>query len=481
MIISLFLITTRIYQAQSQQDQCFVCHESIGDNIAILFQKDIHYLKKISCSACHGGNNNSEDMEIAMNPQNGYTGIPKGDQISERCIKCHSDSNIMEKYGSNLPTNQNELIQNSVHWQRSTKGTEHIVQCTTCHNAHGIVSVKNSSSPVYSLNIPSTCSKCHSNAVFMRLYNPSLPVDQYQKYKTSVHGIRNVNGDTKAADCSDCHGSHDIRKATDIKSKVYPTNIPITCSECHSNSDYMKEYKIATDQFLKYSTSVHGKALLEKNDLNAPTCNSCHGNHAATPPGVESISKVCGTCHVLNADLFSASPHKKAFDQKKYPECETCHKYHDIVTASNELLGVSKDAVCSRCHSETENTKGFTIANKMRTLIDSLEIEIKLANELVNEAEQKGMEISDAKFKLRDANQAKLESRTMVHSFDYDKFNEIVNNKGLKTTSQIKEEARSSIDNFFFRRYGLVVSVFIMTLLAVALFFYIKQLEKRKK
>jgi len=480
-ISSWILIVNILSPAHSQQDQCFVCHESIGDNVAILFKKDIHYQKNISCSACHGGDNKSEDMEEAMNPKKGYSGIPKGDQISSVCISCHSNSEKMKKYGSNLPTNQIEQIQNSIHWQKSIKGTEHIVQCSTCHNAHGIVSVKNPLSPVYSLNLPKTCSKCHSNAVYMRSYNPSLPVDQFQKYKTSVHGIRNINGDIMAADCSDCHGSHEIRIATDIKSKVYPTNIPETCSVCHSNSNYMKGYKIATDQYSKFASSVHGIALLEKNDLNAPTCNSCHGNHAATPPGVESISKVCGTCHALNSDLFSGSPHKQVFDQKKYPECETCHKYHDIVTASNELLGVSKDAVCSKCHSESENTKGFAIAKKMRNFIDSLESEINSANELINEAEQKGMEISDAKFKLRDANQAKLESRTMVHSFDFDKFKEIVSNKGLKTTSQIKEEARNSIDNFFFRRYGLVASVIIMTMLAFALYLYIKQIEKRQK
>jgi len=477
-ILFLLLISNSI---QGQNDKCFICHESIGDNASVLFKKDIHFQKNISCSGCHGGNNQSDDMEVAMNPRNGYLGVPKGDQISERCIKCHSNSETMRKYGSKLPTNQIEQIKNSVHWQRSTKGTEHIVQCTTCHNAHGIVSVKNPASPAYSLNIPKTCSTCHNSAVFMRSYNPSLPVDQYQKYITSVHGNLILKGDSKAADCSDCHGAHDIRKATDVKSKVYPTNIPATCSVCHSNTAYMKSYKIPTDQFDKFSISVHGKALLEKNDLNAPACNSCHGNHGATPPGVESISKVCGTCHVLNAELFSGSPHKQAFDKKKYPECETCHKYHDIVTASNELLGVSKEAVCSKCHSEKENRKGYYIGMKMRSLIDSLDAEIKTANALVNDAEQKGMEISDAKFKLRDANQAKLETKTMVHSVDFEKFKEIVSGKGLKTTNSIKDEASAAIDNFYFRRYGLLVSVLIMSILAIALYFYIKSIERGKK
>ncbi len=467
-------------QTKLVQDQCFVCHDSNGDKVAALFKKDVHFSKNISCSGCHGGNSKTDDMDAAMNANSGYVGVPKGDQISLRCINCHANAQTMKQYGSSLPTDQYEMIQKSVHWQKSTKGTEHILQCTTCHNAHGIAKVNNPASPVYPLNLPATCSKCHSNAVFMRSYNPSLPVDQYQKYKSSVHGVRNLSGDPKAAVCSSCHGSHYILKATDFKSKVYPINIPSTCAACHSNAEYMKAYKIPTDQLSKYTLSVHGKALFQKNDLTAPTCNSCHGNHGATPPGVESISKVCGTCHVLNAQLFSASPHKQAFDKRNYPECETCHKYHDIVTASNELLGVDKGTVCARCHSEKENKKGFAIAKHMRSLIDSLESDTKIAKELVNIAEQKGMEVSDAKFNLRDANQARLESRTMVHSIDIVKFREIVNNKGLKTTAKVKAEAQSSIDEFFFRRYGLAASVLIISLLALALFFYIRQIESKK-
>ena len=35
------------------------------------------------------------------------------------------------------------------------------------------------------------------------------------------------------------------------------------------------------------------------------------------------------------------------------------------------------------------------------------------------------MEISEAKFKLRDARQARLQSRTMVHSFSEEKFRDV--------------------------------------------------------
>jgi predicted CXXCH cytochrome family protein len=241
----------------------------------------------------------------------------------------------------------------------------------------------------------------------------------------------------------------------------------------------MKQYKIPVDQFDKFSKSVHGVALLQKHDLAAPACNNCHGNHGATPPGIESVSKVCGSCHALNADLFSSSPHKKAFDERKLPECETCHGNHEIIIASTRLLGVASDAVCSRCHSETQNPKGYAVARTMKGLIDSLETQENRAITLVNEAEQKGMEISEAKYKLRDAHQARLESRTMVHSFNETRFRDVVT-KGLVVSASVKDEASQALDEYLFRRIGLGLATFAITILAISLYLFIRRIERRQ-
>jgi predicted CXXCH cytochrome family protein len=222
---------------------------------------------------------------------------------------------------------------------------------------------------------------------------------------------------------------------------------------------------------------VHGIALLEKNDPGAPACNNCHGNHGATPPGVESISKVCGTCHALNAELFSFSPHKKAFDEKNYPECETCHGNHEIVTATNKLLGVDKNAVCIKCHTD-QNSTGYKSAKMMRQLIDSLDNTKSSAMVLINNAEQKGMDVTEAKFKLRDINQIKLEARTQIHSFDPAKFKEVVG-KGLVISSDATADAKGAIHEYSFRRVGLGISVFLISLLAFGLFLYIRKIEKK--
>ncbi len=461
-------------------DQCATCHGKLGDKPSSLFSKDIHHQRGVSCSGCHGGDATSDDMERAMDPKAGFIGVPKGDAVSVACAKCHSDAGKMKAWHSDLPTGQLELLQASVHGKLSTTGKEHIAQCTTCHGAHGIVSAKNPASPVYPLNVVATCAACHSNAVYIRSYNPSLAVDQREKYRTSVHGMRNAKGDAKTAACASCHGSHGILSSTDVKSAVYPTNLPGTCSKCHSDAGYMKGYGIPTDQYAKFAKSVHGVALLQKNDLAAPACNKCHGNHGATPPGVESVSKVCGTCHALNADLFSASPHKKAFDERKLPECETCHGNHEIVTAANTLLGVTPEAVCTKCHSQKEFPEGYRVAATMRGLIDSLETNEARAKSLVEDAEQKGMEVGEAKFKLRDIRQSRLEARTMVHSFNQDKFREVVG-KGLSVAVQVGQEGQRAIDDYVFRRIGLGVSTLVITVLAIALWLFIRRLERRQQ
>jgi hypothetical protein len=416
-------------------------------------------------------------MERAMSKVAGFLGKPAGDEVSLMCARCHSDSVRMVGFHSPLPTGQFAALQQSVHGRLSLNGKERIVQCTTCHGAHGIVAVSDPSSPVHPLHVVAICTSCHNNAKYIRQYNPGLAVDQLEKYRTSVHGIRNAAGDGRVAECASCHGSHGILQAKDVRSRVYPTNLPGTCASCHSDPEHMRGYGIPTDQYAKYSGSVHGTALLQKKDLGAPACNGCHGNHGATPPGVESISKVCGTCHALNADLFSSSPHKGAFDAANLPECETCHGNHEILPATSGLLGVGPDAVCIRCHSAGD--PGYRTAGTMRVLMDSLESGEKSARALVEEAEQKGMEIAEAKFRLRDTRQAGLEARTMVHSFDGARFAAVIG-KGLATNSSVAEEATKTVQEFYFRRIGLGVSSLIITVLAVSLYVYVRRIERRQ-
>jgi hypothetical protein len=108
------------------------------------------------------------------------------------------------------------------------------------------------------------------------------------------------------------------------------------------------------DQYALWSVSVHGEALLKKEDLSAPTCNDCHGNHGAAPPGLESITYVCGQCHNREASLFRASKKHEGFQrhnellQEMGPgNCEVCH---EIPEALGLLPTIHSFSECATCH-----------------------------------------------------------------------------------------------------------------------------------
>jgi hypothetical protein len=79
---------------------------------------------------------------------------------------------------------------------------------------------------------------------------------------------------------------------------------------------------------------------------------------------------------------------------------------------------------------------------------------------------------------LRNIHQARIETRTIVHSFSKDKFKEVVN-KGFTSSKNVIAEANSAIDEYYFRRIGLGVSVLIISFLALVLFLYIRRIEKQ--
>ncbi len=296
----------------------------------------------------------------------------------------------------------------------------------TCANCHG--GDANSDDPTVSMGraagfkgkiaraqVPALCASCHSNATMIRRYNPSLRTDQFSQYQTSVHGQLLARGNSKVAVCTDCHGVHGIRPASDSRSSVHPVNVAQTCARCHADAEYMKGFSIPTDQFASYNSSVHHEALTVRGDLSAPTCTTCHGNHGAAPPGVASVEFVCSTCHVFQAQLFDTSKHKEAFAAMQLPGCVTCHSNHRIQRPSDNMIGTNAEAVCVTCHSDGD--AGFAAAANMRQQLDGLVLSIRQAEEVLDHAEQSGMEISGPKLNQAQARDALTKARVTIHSF----------------------------------------------------------------
>jgi predicted CXXCH cytochrome family protein len=482
-IVLLFQLITfvSLIYAQQNNDECLSCHQELDDELLIPAQNyvnDIHYKMNITCSGCHGGDATTDDDEIAMSKEKGFIGVPKRIERYKICTSCHSDEQKMKRYSSNIQVDQYKKLENSVHFQPSNNNEGPIADCVTCHSVHDIKSVDDPGSKVYPTKVVKLCGSCHSNANFMKNYNASLPVDQVIKYKTSKHGMLNAKGDPNVAECASCHGHHEIYAVNDSRSHVYATNIPKVCSSCHSDSKLMSKYGLPSDQFESYVSSVHGIALLEKQDISAPSCNDCHGNHGAVPPGVESISKVCGSCHVLNMELFEKSPHQKAFDENDFPECETCHGNHKIRYVTDDMVGTQESAVCMDCHDASDDNKGYYVAGQMKSLIDSLKTEDKVSKEILEEATQKGMDVTDAEFLLKDVRQVLIQTRTSIHTFDIDKFKESIK-PGFETVSKVKQEGVAAVDEYYFRRMGLGIATIIVTILVFGLYFKIRKMESK--
>jgi len=391
-------------------------------------------------------------------------------QKKDSCIECHS---LME--GDVAKPVQ--LMKDDIHRSRG-------LSCADCHGGdptqddvlRAMDPRKGFIAKPKPKDVPVFCGKCHSNADFIKKFNPALRVDQEHEYFTSVHGQRLKAGDQKVATCISCHGSHGVRAIKDPASAVYAPNVAETCAKCHGNANYMKDYKIPHNQYDKYKSSVHAKALYERQDLSAPTCNDCHGNHGAAPPGVTSVANVCGQCHVRQSTLFQTSPHKVVFDAMQVGECLQCHSNHAISPPHDEMIGTGQQATCVSCHTAGDN--GFQAAEKMRGMIDALVAGNNNALAILNRAERAGMEVSRAKFELSEAKDGITNARVLIHSFSTGEVEKVIK-PGLEVARKSYQAGEQAMSELGFRRKGLAISLFFILFLAGLVYLKVREIERR--
>jgi hypothetical protein len=323
--------------------------------------------------------------------------------------------------------------------------------------------------------IPTLCGRCHSDGAFMRQYNPGLRTDQLSQYQTSVHGKLLAKGDTKVAVCIDCHGVHDLRSPGDSASKVHPLNVAKTCARCHSDASHMKGYSIPTDQFAKYNTSVHHEAMVVRGDLSAPTCTTCHGNHGAAPPGVDSVRNVCSNCHVFQAQMYEKSTHKAAFQSAGLPGCVVCHSNHGVTHPTDARLGTGSEAVCMQCHAPGDSCDKARA--EMLADLTRLSAAIKGADQVVGMAESSGMEVSEARLQQDQARDSLTKARVTIHSFQQALIDQDIQ-AGLQIAAKDLQAGKDALAERDYRRRGLGYALVFILLTVVGLFLYIRQNER---
>ena len=267
---------------------------------------------------------------------------------NQKCMICHGKPDISKKREDGsvkmLFVNDSMLL-HSAHSK---------ITCYDCHN--DIVEI---TALGHKKNINKVqCTRCHYDN------NPvgAPETEKYREFQESVHQQELNNGNPKAPVCQTCHGSHDILHAKTLSSLELKKKITQTCGQCH------------LDIYTTYKSSVHGKAIFDKNITDVPVCTDCHGEHTIkkTDDPESSVFKTtvystCGSCHAsekivekygIKADKFKtyeSSYHGIAvqFGEKTAANCASCHGIHDIRPQSDPASLIHPDNIvktCGKCH-----------------------------------------------------------------------------------------------------------------------------------
>ena len=176
-------------------------------------------------------------------------------------------------------------------------------------------------------------------------------------------------------------------------------------------------------------------------------------------------------------NYFSSSNMSKAFEESNIHACEQCHGYHEVKKTNDEMTGVDEGSVCLDCHSEGDNE--YEVAKKiygsLKTFVDSLHV----AENKLSDVQHKGMDDVDILFLLQEAKQDLIHTRTLVHSFDYDKINEKATEGVTKVKTAIMT-AEAEIHDYQTRRRGFGVAIIFIAVLAIGLFMKIREIEKQQ-
>ncbi|MBI4164279.1 MAG: cytochrome c3 family protein [Acidobacteria bacterium] len=322
---SIVLAGPTLVVAQSPSDSCTKCHlalESEKAGPAQKFATDVHHDVGLSCADCHGGDPHEESME-AMSPAKGFRGAPKKPQIPQFCARCHSDTTFMHRFDPRVRVDQLSQYLTSVHGKRLKQGDTKVAACVDCHGVHDILRVSDTRSPVYPMNVATTCAHCHADAEHMKGYG--IPTDQVENYEKSVHAQMLAQGDTSAPTCTTCHGNHGATPPG-VRSVV---NV---CGTCHVFFEQL------------FNNSPHRPVFAA---MGLPGCVQCHSNHAVVKPSDDWVgtgpNSVCMGCHAEGDKGFEAS-RKIAGDLAKL-QTELARAGETLSTAEHSGMEVSTPKV----------------------------------------------------------------------------------------------------------------------------------------
>ena len=417
LILLSFLISFLTLNSQSSlvaqsNDDCLMCHEDDtmtmekgGKEISLFVNPKVlsnSTHKNLNCVSCHVGfdpeelphKENIQPIDCKLCHKDAPTKHPFHPQMMRAagsngtkdvsCKNCHGthdvkspntkaskwhSSNLISSCGS-CHKDEKEIYTSSQHYIGLTEGIKGAPNCIICHQSP-IVTDAGADTLKVKVVQEKLCLSCHLDDPQIRA-RTSPSAGFITAYEHSVHGSALMNGNSKVANCVDCHTSHDVKAGSNSSSTVNKLNIPATCGQCH---------KEISDE---YKESIHGVSLI-KGNIDSPSCVGCHGEHnilgvndPKAPVASQNVSEqVCAPCHasVKLTGKYGISSNRIETFQKSYhglalrggsvevANCASCHGVHNIKPSSDPTSTINKKNLaetCGTCHpGANENfTKG---------------------------------------------------------------------------------------------------------------------------
>jgi len=361
-------------------------------------------------------------------------------------------------------------------------------------------------------DIPNLCGSCHADVERMNQYG--IPTDQLAAYWTSGHGkaLKN-NGDENVAVCTDCHGAHDIFKSSEVTSRTHPRNVPDTCGRCHGDEALMSKYDLPAQIMDEYRESVHGNLLLDLGDLGAPNCATCHGNHAAAPPGFASVQNVCGQCHQAASKNFATSIHAS---QEEFHGCVQCHgggpdahfhkierinqppgiliqRYKHLMSVDPDVLEANiaetihpdpqriiKNAIesCTECHDDLQDDESLPKLFQIMDGIGAAERRYVTTASYLDKVGQGVLLVDNQRFKFEDAKTHLIALAPLQHTLDNDKVEAKVEELN-KVCDEVTTELKDLEKDLGYRYSALGPMWGFCIVFSIALYVKFKRLKKQ--
>ncbi|MBF0218281.1 MAG: cytochrome C [Gammaproteobacteria bacterium] len=308
-------------------------------------------LFSLSAQASVAENKSATQESVASATKPGVEPIP-----NKRCYKCHDDED--EPTWEYDDGSEIHIYVKSEKFEASVHGEQN---CNGCHE--NVVLEKGEHEEKMPIKVG--CVSCHTE-LFEADKGSADPqhkrlgvvMKQIDSYMHSVHARPSKADQSRTnATCHDCHDPHNVGTLGSEQRAEHRLNNPEVCGRCHEKQ---KE---------AYFTSIHGKAVIEKQNADAAVCSDCHTTHSIQSPNDDTmkltITQNCGSCHEDSLKTYLSSYHGQVnrLGYAHTAKCYDCHGSHELKAIDDPTSKVHQDnrlETCRSCHEDApEGFLGF--------------------------------------------------------------------------------------------------------------------------